>query len=294
MKAIASGCASRLFMYTVFIIAIGSLSTTTLAQAVKADHTTLDIDGFSKEELDAARALRITTDVASVGMNVNEGLDALADTNKSRYAIPNWDFRYRGNGDDPDEETRWLWKLNTFKERVDAEIDNYDIFAVKFCWVDSWYLDWETYRDTMLKLESTYPDKTFVWWTNPLWGTASGNDVRAAYNALVRDYCDKNDKPLFDIAAISSHDPDGNLIEIDGYEALYSGYTPDDGHFNDLGKQYLARGFWSLMVQLANSGVQTDTNGNSERDDESGGDRGCTSLGGQRSAGFLSLILKII
>ncbi|MCP4674295.1 MAG: hypothetical protein GY854_02010, partial [Deltaproteobacteria bacterium] len=58
MKVTVSKCANQ-FVFAITVIAISSLSTATTAQGVKADHTTLDIEGFSKKELDAARALRI-------------------------------------------------------------------------------------------------------------------------------------------------------------------------------------------------------------------------------------------
>ncbi|MBF0433338.1 MAG: T9SS type A sorting domain-containing protein [Fibrobacteria bacterium] len=257
---------NHFFIYMMTVITVCVFSNSVMAQSAKADHTTVDVESFTQAELDAARALRITTNHASVGRNLSEGITALGETNESKYATPNWNFNYVGNG--PTEITyrdRWLWKLNSFKERVAAEIDNYDVFGVKFCWVDSWDIDFEIYRDAMLELESTYPDKVFIWWTNPLWARELlGNDFRAAYNALVRDYCEKNDKPLYDVADISSHDPEGNMEIIEGYEAFYEGYTysaADNGHFNAAGSERLAKGFWNLMVQIASKSI-TDINAN--------------------------------
>ncbi len=238
----------RITIGALAVIVATLLSATVFAQTVKADHTTININKISKADMEAAKALRISTDVASVGLNVKEGLDALKKAKGNRYSFPNWRFNYRRN-------KGWENKLQYFVDGVAANIDKYDIFAMKFCWVDSWDVKWETYRDTMLRLEKKYPKKTFVWWTMPLWGeVVNGNNVRAAYNASVREFCKKNNKPLFDIADISSHDPEGRMETIGGYEALYSGYTPDKGHFNALGSKYLARAFWNLMVQLATAG----------------------------------------
>ncbi|MCP4600780.1 MAG: hypothetical protein GY847_09650 [Proteobacteria bacterium] len=253
-------------------VALFVFSTSAMAQAPRADHTTLNVDAFSQEELDAARALRFTLNHASVGGNLLEGIHALESSNESRYSIPNWDFNKIGNTPDTgyDYKTVHLWKIKEFEERVDAQANDFDVLGMKFCWNEGWYVEFEPYKTAMLALEEKYPSKIFMWWTVPLLSIEpQGNENAEVFNNLVREYCANNDKPLYDVADITSHDPSGNPVTQGGIEWLYSGYTTDGGHIDTtVGKSRIANAFWHLMVQIANGDIDTDTGGDADTDSD--------------------------
>ena len=213
----------------------------TSGSAILADHTTLDIDQIPQSDLDAARALLMSLDHASVGQNIHDGMDDLETSDSARYAYPNWDWRARGN-------PGWQAKVDQFVSWVSGNADDYDVFQMKFCFIDD-QAQWDYYRDAMLDLESTYPGKAFIWWTMPI--TTSGSADRDAFNTQVRSFCVDNDKPLYDIAAIESHDPSGTAVRNNGYEAMYSGYTSDGGHLNASGRLRAAQGMWWIMARVA-------------------------------------------
>jgi hypothetical protein len=85
----------------------------------------------------------------------------------------------------------------------------------------------------------------------------SDNATRGAYNAQVRSYAAANNKPLFDIADIESHDPNGNAVLHNNHEAMYGAYSSDGGHLSTAGEARMAGAIWWLMtrVALAREGV---------------------------------------
>jgi hypothetical protein len=204
------------------------------------DHTTLDIDQIPKDTLDAARILTMNFDHASVGNNIKSGMEDLMAMNAMLYEYPNWDWHNRGN-------PGWKEKVNQFVAWVADHINEYDVFQMKFCYIDN-AAQWTYYRDAMLNLEATYPGKIFVWWTMPI--KTTGNANCDAFNTQIRNYCVANGKPLYDIAAIESHDPSGTPISEGGFEAMSSNYTDDGGHLNKTGRMREAQAMWWLMARL--------------------------------------------
>ena len=101
----------------------------------------------------------------------------------------------------------------------------------------------------MTYLEAKYPGVKFVWWTMPI--KTEGDKIRDEYNRLVRDYTRANNKRLFDIADIESHDPTGTAITNNNYPAQFEGYSSDGGHLNEEGSQRVALAWWQMMARLA-------------------------------------------
>lgn len=66
-----------------------------------------------------------------------------------------------------------------------------------------------TYLNTMNQLESQYPGVVFVYMTGHLDGTGPGGNLEVRNNQI-RQYCQANNKVLFDFASIESHDLSGN------------------------------------------------------------------------------------
>ncbi|NWJ97950.1 MAG: hypothetical protein HXX20_19520 [Chloroflexi bacterium] len=215
-----------------------------------------------QQYLDQARKLKVLFNHQSVGGNILEGLDALAQKNPTRYTLTimnepetTWfssnsgvgDFT-RGENGDPNS------KIDGFKSLI--EKDGYGskvtVAMMKFCYVDDTNTAtarWDTYRQAMTYLEGKYPAVKFVWWTMPL--ENAGNKNRDQYNKLVRDYVQANNKILFDIADIESQDPSGKAITESGLSAMYGNYTSDGGHLNETGQQRVASAWWWLMARIA-------------------------------------------
>ncbi|MCX8131536.1 MAG: glycosyl hydrolase family 18 protein [Clostridia bacterium] len=102
----------------------------------------------------------------------------------------------------------------------------------------------KAYLDTMNKLEEEFPDIKFIYMT----GNNDGQGISGVSNRnndLIRDYCTKNNKILFDFADIESHDPDGNSylekkVNENGtyYSSPDASYPGDKNWMDDWGKAH--------------------------------------------------------
>jgi hypothetical protein len=273
------------------------------AKAQTADHTTLDVASIPQTALDSARSQRMSLDHASVGGNIKQGMDGLQSADGARYSYPNWYWHSRGN-------PGWQAKVDQFVQWVNTNAASYDVFMMKFCYIDQ-AADFAYYRDQMLALESQHASKTFVWWTMPLMTSADAQ--RNSFNASVRSYAAANNKPLYDIADIESHDPSGALVDQSG-EAMFADYSSDGGHLTAAGEERAARALWWLMSRisgwapdpaagdggagsLATGGRASGTGGSSSRAGSSAAgaapastdDGGGCNLSGHRSSRWLGL-----
>ncbi len=71
--------------------------------------------------------------------------------------------------------------------------------------------DIETYLDLMSELEKDYPKVKFVYMTGHTNGSGLTGNLHLR-NQQIRDYCDANNKILFDFEDIESYDPDGQCF----------------------------------------------------------------------------------
>ncbi|MEK7865066.1 MAG: SGNH/GDSL hydrolase family protein [Planctomycetota bacterium] len=225
------------------------------ADVVVADHACVDkADDLPKEALDKARARDVLFGHQSVGGNVLEGLAALAEQDGERWGIERaedpdaaWfgennglgDF-YVGENEDP------MRKIADFRERAMGDLGGaVDVAMFKLCFVDLPEGSrpkevFEAARKAIEDVERVHPKLDIVWWTCPI--ETGGNEARNEYNRLVRSYCRKNLKPLFDIADIESNG-EGDAMKED--------YTDDGGHLDEDGRARAARAFWWLLASLA-------------------------------------------
>ena len=235
------------------------------------DHRNADAAAIPQAWLDQARALDTFFTHKSVGNNILDGMADLEAQNPGRYAIAvysggaSWFAAYDGIlhlqvGSNYYPQT----KIDGF----DAQIRNNgyhvaDVAMMKFCPGDlvpghatmTGQEIWDAYRSMLEALEQDYPATTFVWWTFPLADEGGGNDERAIFNGALRSYCAANGCALFDIADIQSHDPSDNpVVDTYGDEAMWSGYTYDGGHLNEVGSQRVASALWWLLARVAGWG----------------------------------------
>ncbi|MCB0749266.1 MAG: S-layer homology domain-containing protein [Ignavibacteriae bacterium] len=246
------------------------LSFVVMATSVKAatviDYRYTDASSLSQTELDNARKQDVLFNHQSVGSNIITGLDTMKKADPGRYSISmkasqdiSWYDTYDGiNHFKEGANGAPSGKISGKKNLVATYNSKIDVAFMKFCFVDvSADLDalWIEYRDAMEELESTYPNIKFIWWTMPI--TINGSQDRDSFNANIRNYVNQNNKILFDIASIESHDPSGNAIKDSGYDAMYSGYTDDGGHLNTSGQARAAAAIWHLFAVTAGSGGNT-------------------------------------
>jgi hypothetical protein len=173
------------------------------------------------------------------------------------------------------DKSNWSWdmwpspqadamaKTDQFVDVVHARAGSYQVIGMKYCYTDGWNQDLNVqqsyYITKMLQLESQYPDKKFIWSTSALWanpGTACNTLFNSCknisdFNQQVRAYARTHNKPLYDIADIESHDPNGNPCVVNGYEGMCGAwYEGGGGHPNTAGAIRLAKGFWWLIANL--------------------------------------------
>ena len=207
----------------------------------------------------------------STGNNIDFlGINCLAGLNGDPTDYPQECLTYALHPYDPYDNRNWKWKewdsptadaiakTDQWVSVVNAQQQNYQVLGMKFCYVDGWNQDFSYYRDHVLELERTYPNKIFIWSTSVLWnepGSAcQDNGFNSCmniyeFNQQVRDFAKANHKPLYDMADIES---DGGACKTAGYEGLCSQYYADGGgHPNVVGSIRLAKGFWWLMARIS-------------------------------------------
>jgi hypothetical protein len=179
------------------------------------------------------------------------------------YDDSNWNWELW-----PSPEADALAKTDQFVSIVNSSASGYTIIGMKFCYTDGWNQDDNVdynnghgyYITKMEQLEQQYPGVKFIYATSALWsdpGTACNSIFNSCaeisrFNAQVRAYTQANNKPLFDIADIESHDSSGNLCTVQGYEGMCPDwYSDGGGHPNIVGSIRLAKGFWWLMARMA-------------------------------------------
>lgn len=247
------------------------------ARAVLADHTVISLfDSLPDSIVSKAAAITLMFRHASVGTTINDGLNCLQGTRTNpticttfpdyKYDRRKWVFEPRGN-------SGWYGKINDFVSNVHSQVDTYEIFSFKYCYLEG--LDqvaepcgggnfnpalvkkaWDSLRTNMEKLESKYPEKLFIWWTIPL--TQVGMHCTDTLNFLIRKYCRDNNKVLFDIADIEAWDTNGqHVISPAGYEMAFKGYCGEQQpgaqacHPNWTGKVLLAKAYWWMMCSIS-------------------------------------------
>jgi hypothetical protein len=151
------------------------------AQAIVADHAATTLASIPDAALAPAANLRLLLRHASVGGNIDGGLDALQ-SQSAKYDRSHWILQNRGN-------PGWLAKVDDLVAQAAAYAASYDVFTMKFCYIDS-DASFTYYRDNMLVLEAGYPAKRFVWWTMPI--ETSSNAARQGFNDQVRAYARAN------------------------------------------------------------------------------------------------------
>jgi hypothetical protein len=289
---------------------IAPTSTRPPSGSIVVDHSSVALfEQIPEQYLNAASALRMLFIDRSVGGNISDGLTCLSyeraevapnhcqryehivtdfsvdpselDWNRpGGYDRSNWDYRY-WEGDC----ASWSGKLDCFFQMVDPVIAQYDVVSFQFSYLEvgdensniashpgGYFSNNPLYSDVFDQeaYEAQHPDKVFIYWTTSL-ARGIGTNTALAFNNQMRQYAVANNKPLFDVADILSHTPDGQPCydNRDGVPYLDENY-PDDGldlpaicqeyttetdggHLGrvSVGKIRVAKAFWVLMARIA-------------------------------------------
>jgi hypothetical protein len=108
--------------------------------------------------------------------------------------------------------------------------DHPEVNVIMWSWcgqADGSEEDIETYLDLMAELEEDYPNVRFVYMTGHTNGTGLAGNLHLR-NQQIRDYCEANDRILFDFEDIESYDPDGNYF---GDKNVTDGCAYDGGNW---------------------------------------------------------------
>ena len=251
------------------------INTTDATGAFIADHNSLPtFSSIPLSYLKAAAAIKTLFMHQSTGNNIDFlGLQCLAGLHGDPENFPKECVTYALNPYNPYDDRNWNWqewaepmadapaKTDQWVSVVNAQQQNYAVLGMKFCYVDGWNQDFDYYRTKMQQLEQAYPQTTFIWSTSAIWAQSEvGGNLDSAgkiqtFNHQLRAYALSNNKILYDVADIESHDPNGNFCQSNGIEALCDAYYTGmggggGGHPNAVGSIRLAKGFWWLMARI--------------------------------------------
>lgn len=153
----------------------------------------------------------------SIGMNKLQEIDHLYNFNETGS---DGALLYREIWTDLGTNGDTTWVDTTNKALNDPV--NIDINVVMWSWCSGMSANTEigvsAYLEAMSDLEKRYPKITFVYMTGHLDGTGISGNLNERNNQ-VRQWCNKNNKVLFDFADIESYDPDNNYFLDKGADA---------------------------------------------------------------------------
>ena len=202
-----------------FLFALISLNQLLQCQII-ADHTSIDLTEIPDEWINTAKEnLHIAYGHTSHGSQLTTGMTGLVGFTGG-IGGPQYSWNNGGTGGALDLHDYAMggdcgyypqWVNNTIVYLSDPS--NSDVNVIIWSWcgqisnLTSSQLI-ENYINPMIQLEIDYPNVSFVYMTGHLnYGSMENTNAR---NQQLSDFCNANNKILFDFADIESYDPDGN------------------------------------------------------------------------------------
>jgi hypothetical protein len=191
----------------------------------------------------------------SHGSQIMTGLNMLA-AESPAYAVP--DFHEVGGDLGHNGDVTWASSTRAF---LDANPGEYNVVMWSWCGgvSDNTAAGIQLYLDTMTRLETDYPDVTFIYMTGHLDGTGANGNLYARNNQI-RDFTAANGRTLFDFADVESYDPAGHYYPD---ESDNCGWCSDwcgthscptcasCAHSHCFNCYLKGKAFWSMMAQIA-------------------------------------------
>ncbi|MCK4663643.1 MAG: T9SS type A sorting domain-containing protein [Bacteroidales bacterium] len=221
----------KLFTLLIVIAAI----TTKGQQAIVIDHNCIDLSKIPNEWIDSSKTkLFIGYGHTSHGSQLISGMNAI----ESFFTDGTYNWSHSGGTDELhlfegdgygegylDHDCGYSGWDDETREYLD-EFTECNVIIWSWCGqVNSVELS-SHYLAPMEQLETDYPDVTFVYMTGHLEGEGIDGSLYLA-NQQIRDYCNANNKILFDFADIEKYDPDAET----NYQEYYAN---DECNYNPL------------------------------------------------------------
>ncbi len=249
-----------------------------LAQPVIIDHHCTDLSQVPANWISQAKQqFRLAYGHTSHGSQIVSGMEVLADEqaalayNQSGTGGALAFHDYFASGDlGHNGDTAWAEETRAY---LNAGGANRNMIMWSWCGgcSDNTENGIDTYLLAMTNLENDYPDVRFVYMTGHLDGSGVTGNLNQRNNQI-RQYCQLNNKVLFDFADIESYDPDGNYFldkaADDGCNywlggnqhnwaeewcAAHPGQCPSCGcaHSEAINCYQKGKAFWWMMARLA-------------------------------------------
>jgi len=270
-----------------YIVAAQNMKMTFVDRSVGANISDyLTCLSYASDEVAPSRCKRYTHPYPQFSVSPSE-------VNWSRpggYSRSNWQyFGWPGTGIPPElpcgvGTNYWNDKLNCFIAYVDANPTAYDVYSYQNSYLEvdaggdissptgGYFVTQANKYDIsdFEAMEARHPDRKFIHWTSSL-ARGIGTQEATDFNNQMRQYVQTNNKVLFDVADIESHDPSGNPCydNRDGVAYGAENYSDDGVNLPAICQHYtselygghlgspsaggirIAKAFWVLMAQLA-------------------------------------------
>lgn len=204
----------------IILFSIVCISYTVAQTSIIANHNSAKLSIIPTNWIDSAKAkLHIAYGHTSHGSQLITGMEGLENWKGSQYAFNEGgsngaldidDYAFSGASDlgNPDF-TAWESATRSYLNNSSHS----DVNVVIWSWCGQVSSATEdninTYLTLMNGLENDYPNVKFVYMTGHLDGSGLTGNLNSR-NDQIRNYCDLNNKILYDFNDIESYDPDGN------------------------------------------------------------------------------------
>lgn len=204
----------------IILFSIVCISYTFAQTSIIANHNSAKLSIIPTNWIDSAKAkLHIAYGHTSHGSQLITGMDGLENWKGSQYAFNEGgtngaldidDYAFSGASDlgNPDRTSWATATRNYLNNSANSEVN-----VVIWSWCgqvsSATEDDINTYLNLMNALENDYPNVKFVYMTGHLDGTGVNGNLNSRNNQI-RNFCDLNNKILYDFNDIESYDPDGN------------------------------------------------------------------------------------
>lgn len=182
------------------------------------DHRCTDLGSVPDQWIEAAReTLHIAYGHTSHGSQITSGMTGLVAFKGNKFAWNNGgsggaldlhDYAMTGDLGNPNM-TEWAVSTRTYLTA------NPDVNVIMWSWCGqvstATEADINGYLALMSELEKDYPDVSFIYMTGHLDGSGLKGNLHLR-NEQIRNYCNANDKILFDFADIECYNPDGTYF----------------------------------------------------------------------------------